>query len=737
MISATQLENISNRVHDAVEKKRVSYALEQLESMAQSAMASWMLKDEINSLKEQFGYLRRYALDNIDDPERKAMFDRLLASIDRLSKSVVRESLIADSPRLYFSVLRYEQLQSDSSLSVLLPQLEDLADRMAMASLSPNPFGISAEIKNLHSEFERIARRAFDLVWVTYPLTVDDENSLMSFLNNERVRIELREHILSAVMLGALEYYDERRLKIMAKVYLSATPHIEIKALVALLISIWMQRDSLTNGTLNLIMDSLRERKEWSEDIKMAFLNLVRTRDADRITRTMNEELIPQMMKLRPEVFKKIRDVDAIDDISSLVENPEWDELISNSGVTEKLKELNELQSEGGDVMLSSFSSLKSFPFFNNVSNWFLPFYLEQGEVSRILGESAADLGEMIDALPVLCDSDKYSMVMSIETMPKESRRMMLEPLKMQAMNVAELRNSVLNADVQSRGNIANKFIQDLYRFFTLYRKKNEFNNPFASPINLASVSLFAEDLKGNDALEAVAEFYFKRKYFAEAYDAYKLLIETSDHTVSLMQKMGFCCQQLNDSQSAYEWYKKSELLSPDSNWIAKRLAQTLRVLGRYSEAIPYYERLSNEATEDVGLALSLGHCYLAEGEYKKALQAYYRAEYFDTKHQRALRPLAWCTFIEGDYEKSKKYYERVLAGNPDDNDYLNAGHLAMAMANYREAAKCYRQYLQHHNFDVEKLDNAIKADSKHLVNAGIDSIMLALVMDAAQYPEQ
>ena len=38
----------------------------------------------------------------------------------------------------------------------------------------------------------------------------------------------------------------------------------------------------------------------------------------------MNEELLPEMMKLGPSLYKKIRQEDLMNDINALEENPEW-----------------------------------------------------------------------------------------------------------------------------------------------------------------------------------------------------------------------------------------------------------------------------------------------------------------------------------------------------------------------------------------------------------------------------
>lgn len=78
----------------------------------------------------------------------------------------------------------------------------------------------------------------------------------------------------------------------------------------------------------------------------------------------MQNEVIPEMMKLRPDIMRKFKDIRNDDeDIMSMEENPEWEELLNGSGLRDSLKEFGELQMEGSDVMMSTFSHLKSFPF--------------------------------------------------------------------------------------------------------------------------------------------------------------------------------------------------------------------------------------------------------------------------------------------------------------------------------------------------------------------------------------
>ena len=40
-----------------------------------------------------------------------------------------------------------------------------------------------------------------------------------------------------------------------------------------------------------------------------------------------------------------------MNDMNSLDKNPEWQEILEQSGIADKLKELNDLQLEGADVL--------------------------------------------------------------------------------------------------------------------------------------------------------------------------------------------------------------------------------------------------------------------------------------------------------------------------------------------------------------------------------------------------
>lgn len=731
-MTSSQLQIIFNRIKKALAANHIQIALSELESMCEASDVAWGIRRDVGKLRESYGYLMKYALDGVNDPMRNQVLADIRSGIMMQGALIIRNADIEESSRQYYSVLRYERANSETSIADLLVKYRSGNAKMSLAMLGGVSEPKDGNGNSLVVEQEGLARRLFQLIWVTYPLTSDDEAAIEQSLTDDSLPLHFKELLVSAIMLGAIENYDERRFVLLAGEYMRGNTHIEIKALCALLIAMWMQRMNLSGARFKSILDLMKDRDGWKSDLKMVFMQLVRTRDTDRISRTMMENVIPEMMKLRSDITEKLGSAKDIEDLASLEENPEWSEMMEKSGVMDKLKELSEIQADGGDVMMSTFSHLKSFPFFSDIANWFLPFYLEHSAVVSAFGSPGSDVGEVISASPMMCDSDKYSIVLSLERIPKSERRMMLEQFKLQNVNMAELRNSELNPASVSRENVANKYIQDLYRFFKLYRRKGEFRSPFDSPVNLATVDCLSLDFDDTSILTLVAEFYFKHGYYRDALDLFMSIAGADGGSAQLYQKIGYCLQQSGDIASALEYYLRGELLAPDSQWTLRRIAQCYKLTGNSQKALEYYSRIAEKKPNDLNIAYNIGNCYLELGDYEAALKHYFKVEFLDEKSDKALRPIAWCLFLTGERDRSDRYYSRILSDKPKFTDYLNYGHLLMTMGKYREAIENYRKYVDSIAENAsEEFEKVMSADSKYIKSQGVDAVMLDIVIDS------
>lgn len=728
-MSSRNITSTYNLFKNDLSKNRLGKSLSHLRAMASISCAPWDIIRNIDNIEESYGYLRRYALDGIEDPGRADMLSDLASEALRISTMIMRHVETMDSPRQYFSVLRYEAMQPDSSIIELIHKYSRDYDKYIKATII-NSSCNRYELDSIRQSIEALSVRLFNLIWTAFPLTKEVSMEIETVFSNESLSSGFKELLLSALILGALEYYDESRLILLAKMYLNGSSRIELKALIGLMLSMWIHRESLKGRRFKDVMATVFEKKSWPDDLKMVFLELVRTRDTERISQKLQNEIIPQMMKMRPDILKKIDGSAQDEEILAIDKNPEWEELLEKSGLSDRLKELSELQADGGDVMMNTFSHLKGFSFFNEIANWFLPFTPEHSAIANIVDDTSNDIIELILSSPMMCDGDKYSIVLSLERIPSANRRMMLSQFKLQDINLSELRSSELNPEKDDRKNICNKYIQDLYRFFNLYRRKSDFQNPFARPINLASIDILSEHIEDSDALIIVGEFYFKRGYWPEALEIFSVLEKRGNISAQLLQKIGYCYQQNGDIQEAIKKYRKSELIRPDSLWTIRRLAQCYRLIGDNESALYFYQKIAEQNPDDLKVVLNIGHCHLESGSYEEALKCYYKYEYLSVNPEKAFRPIAWCLFLAGDYEKSEAYYEKIIITAPKSSDYMNRGHLYMALGRFREAVDSYMHSKQLETSGYIEFIKRLESDRPYLEAAGVSSEMIDIVFD-------
>lgn len=728
-----EILNAKKRIIAYLEHLRLNEAFVELKNLAEGAMV-WEISNEVSQIEDSYKMMLNYAMQGVEDPARKMLYKDIINNCYYLLDRVVRQRLSSEESTLYYSTLRYEQMQTNDSIYKLIESYKEVVDKTSLYNLLTSESSTIDSI-NVVKEKEQIERRIFNRVWTTFPLNSEDEESLKNVLMSNSFSQGCQELIISALLLGMLEFYDVRRLRLLLTAYESENQNVSVKALIAILLSMNQYYKRINDVKLLSQIDLVKESVNWNNDVKTAYIEFVRTRDTDRISRKMQDELIPEMLKLRPDLYKKLNDSTAMIDMSSLEENPEWEEMLQNSGITDKIKELNQLQEEGSDVFMSTFSHLKSFPFFSEIANWFLPFSLDYSLVSDTLGNDATMIGDIIDNAPFLCNSDKYSFLLSLGLIPQQQRQLMLSQFEQQrqAMNDAGMSMSAMIQPTQRKA-LMNKYLQDLYRFFKLFRRKGEFFDPFSSPINLVNVPLLSADLDDVETLSIVGEFYFKRKYYREAKDVYMSILEKMPPSAQLFQKIGYCYHQDGDFKNALKYYEQAELLNADSVWTLRRIAACYKAIGNSQKALEYYNRVSVVKPDDLNVSLNIGHCYLEMGNYREAIKNYYKVEFLDEKSTRAWRPLAWSLLLLRDYEQSQKYYEKIIEQNPIAEDYLNLGHLALAKNDMQFVMENYKRYIAMNDGDINKLIHAIKQDEKYLVELGVDVSLLPFVVDAILY---
>lgn len=719
---------------------RLSRALDEIDSLATTARAPYSVKQRIEQLRNDYGMMQKFALLNAVDPERDALYADMCSKAISLAESLRRSMLLPDYPSLYFSTLRYE-----------LTHKEDTIDKLIASYRSEMENG--ADASKLEAQEQRIFRR----IWVNGSFSPDEQRAIIQAIGGSFDTSPLPYHVrrlfVSAILLGSLEFFSEVRLLMLADIY-ETTAHEDFGAevMVALLIALMIRPGAAAgNGRsdagipvlshrLKTRLDSLAELPGCGDDVRMSFMQIIKSADTERISAVMNNEVIPELMKMRPEINRKLRELTSDSNIDpnnpeslqeALDANPEWEDMFANTPIAKKLKEFSDLQMDGADVMMSTFAPLKSFSFFNEISNWFMAFHKKHSVAQTVMGKK---LGTMLSTAPLLCNGDKFSLILLAETMGGTRYDMMLSQLSAQAEAMRKDVDTSLNPESERRATAARLYVQDLYRFFKLFRRKGEFRDPFAVPINPLSVPLLGVEMNDAENLSVPAEFYFRRKLYEPALALFKHISNITVPTAEIYQKIGFALEKLGRPDEALENYRLAELIKSDSVWTLKKIARLLVNIGQEAEALGYWDRLENMQPDDLNILRAKANTLLKLKRFDEALTLYYKLDFL-SPDDKVSRAMAWCFFMTGKYDKSRNAYNAILSRNHEftATDLLNLGHLDMVDKHYDSAAELYSRAIKVMGMEIERFENEMASDRETLITrAGVDPLMLDITIDTA-----
>ncbi len=703
--------------------------MEKLISIAKE-VNNYHVIDALKKYRQTYGYMLHYFINGANDPSRNEVFMQTKIGVLELCDELIYDMEMSESSDVYYSTARICR-HGKLDFSNIWSSLEDILFKESLNKETGYSDSTAAYEK------DSILRQLFDFLW-----TSRFNNELGSKVSNKILESNITENIscyaVSALVISLLVAYDRYKFVSLLDIYDNTeSESIAATALVGIVLvcerySDRIETDKNIIARMSLWQDSLITYSRLKTVIK----EIIRTRDTDRVTAKMRDEVIPGLMKLRPDMLNRMRNSITDFETGMLENNPEWEEMLEKNGIADKMRELTEMQSEGADILMVTFSNLKNFPFFQNVNSWFLPFDTSNPAIS-LPQDSVNQLNKIMSIGANMCDSDKYSLVFALGTMPKPQRDMMFGQFEQQM-------NQITEENLEKLSNTSNTdftrysviFIRELYRFFKLYRRKGEFTDPFIQPLDFLSMPVIGNIIAGDEIISVVGEFYFKRGYYKEALELFSVMEQSfaSDHTY--WEKVGYAFQCMKQYENALDAYTKSSLLSDPGQWLLMRLAHVNKRLGNFNDAAAYYVKALKNDSDNISLLMNAGNTILETGDIQGALKHYYHADYIDSENIKIKRAIAWAELMSWNFTKSAQVYDKIFSGKitiPDAVDYLNYGHVLLAMGKMNEAVDMYRKS---DTLDSMNFEEAFNADRKVLTKLGIDDTTQSLLLEAVCYKD-
>ncbi len=738
MINVQQIKTRYQRLCQLVSTRRVKDALDVLNGLvSESGFSDVFIQQE--HLEHTFEEMLNYMLEGVQDPERDKVYHKLLTSILELADRV-RDLLLEKRSGWHTYILKQELDQKQELTgSKVIETMDDLSFKRELDEIiDENRVSPGANEERRRS----LSMEIFRHLWLSNRYH-EAENSLSAAILSCRDFLWYEKSLfISGILLSGLRYWDEEKVHRLIDFASEENQEVSARAVVALviLLSSYDDRIEFYPNIINRLK-LLKEDLNLEQSFEKIALQLIRTRDTLEIGRKLQEDLMPEMAKLRPELEEKLKMDDITDEMLEEGRNPDWESMFNESDdLYRKVDEFMKLQMEGSDVYMTTFAHLKQFPFFNELTNWLVPFHKENPDLSEIYSERSDEFNPdvFVDGLiktPFLCNSDKYSFILNLKHLPAEQKKMLSNAFLMEIEGMQEmLADEQLKSVDFTRRTVFIQYIQDLYRFFKISPFKNEFEDVFDGKLDLYRSYFFKEISEDHSITRNIAEYLFEKEHFEEALDIFKIMLEPDPHDRELLEKAGFCYQKEGNFRKAIQYYSRISLTGEQNLWTLKNLGICHRKQNDYKAALEVYEMAAALQPDDTTIESLTGYCHLKLGDYQTALKHYFKIEYLNPGNQHILRPIAWCYFALGELDKSDKYFQRVFELKPGYYDYINYGHAQWALGNKRDAIELYIQSLRDLQFEMKDFLKTMEEDRSLLIGNGINAKDIPLMLDYLHY---
>ncbi len=733
-----ELNTICGEIFQHLSEKKLKQAFALLRKLVEETRQG-EYSDKVYDLEETYQYIRKYTVEGVDDPERETIYQHLVRSLFELTFSVRENWMTIHSGSFFSQKKRVSEVLATPDPEQFLKELAALLERDTLDETGEP----RKNIDRISPEYWQKIIPVFYRIALINGMRETERAFITTVFEDAPVIPECKSVWITALTFSLLRYFDDFKLELLLDLYERNRGNwlISQRCITGFLLAFY-HYDFLLEFYPQTIarFEIMNEDPAFNRNVERIMLQLLGSRETEKIKQKIQDEIIPEMIRISPNIRNKLNMDTLMEAESDDDRNPEWSAFFDDSpGLLDKMEEMARMQTEGADVFLASFGMFKSFPFFYELVNWFVPFFSGHPEMPLVPSgdqdqdQTASRITEALIESPMLCNSDKYSFAMMLQSITPEARSMMAGFLQAEMEQLQELgkEEEMLSPDWKA-GIVSNQYIQDLYRFYRLHPSRNDFGDIFSWKFDFHNKKVFRRILDEHPAIiTKMAEFYFEKGYFEEALEIFGL---SGEQNGEVLQKSAYCYQKLGSYTKALSLYRRAELFEVNKIWNLKKIALCYRNLKLPEEALKVYQTLDSLESDNRGTMYALGYCFSETGRYPEALNTFFKIEYLSPGNQKVWRPIAWCSFLTGKTTQAEKYYLKLMDGQPDKYDMMNMGHVQWALGKRESAVEYYLLSIRTGGFSEAEFMHAFEEDRHFLEARGILPAEIFILLDQLRY---
>ena len=713
---------------------KLKSALDLIEKLVRNAPQSDYFY-QLQYLTENYQNLLKYAFEGYADPKREEILTGLSASIlnlaDETKHSLTERELVHQ--RFEKNLIRKEFGEDPGIIS---EKLDEMLFFKVMHQVAEETGTTTIEEQPINS--------IFMLIWLTDKINDNYAGQLRKMISSGTLEWHDKSLIVSGLTMSLLRFFDPGKFLLLIEFIETRQNQIFERALAGLVMAlIFYNKRVMYYPEIAKALDELGKDESIRSGVESIILQLLMAQETEKITEEFEKDVLPEMKKMMPKIEDKLQLGKLFEDEDAEGKNPGWKDMIDEvPGLFERIEKFTRMQMEGGDVFMGTFKMLKGFDFFNRMSNWFIPYYAQHPQLSKLSGNDPEVITRLLEGLDhafYICNSDKYSFVLNFMMLPEQQQTMIVTHFESELQQMKEMseEEKILGQD-SSSNTIYIQYIQDLYRFFKLYTFHSEFDDFFLNKIRFTNLYFYQTWFEQEKFTEKLAAFYFDNDHYPEAIEIYDYIISKSEPQAEYFEKIAYSYQKLKKYDRAIEYYRKAELFDCDRLWVSKKLGLCYMKSKDWSNARKQFEDAARLKPDDLLLHVQIGQCCLNLHEFEDALEHFGKVRYYQPDNMKVLRPVAYCHFILGKLDEAAGLYDGILASEETSlYDYMNAGHVQLCLGNRKAALELYRKCFNDSAFLPELFIAAFDEDTPWLEKNGVSKDEIPLILDYLLFQNQ
>lgn len=679
-------------------------------------------REKLETLKSEYDLMADYWIQGVTDPERDEQYRRLLQRIYVLVANIAIHRHISATSFLQQLHRNARQSGHPMNLEAIRQEMEGFVSEVAMLELEPEHTR-KEKSAALYKAHQQQMNLLFNFLLTSNVWTDGTGRLIEDLLASPTVDTIDQQLLVSAVMLSLMNHFDIVKFRTLVGVYRrSMDEYVRQRALIGWVLGLDGNMLDIYPEQSTLVEELLKSKRVRAELTELQ-IQMIYTMDAEQDTKTINREIMPDI--LNNQTFRVTKN--GIEE----VESDPLEDVLHPDAAEQRMEKLEQsfqrmidMQRKGSDIFYGGFSQTKRFPFFYDISNWFVPFYLQHPDIAQFVDrhESNRFLEAILSRGP-FCNSDRYSFLIAFQQVVNQLPESMRNAMKRGEAGMAEMETN--HEEQQTPAYIRRNYLMDLYRFFRLFPNRQAFINPFEY-----------------DVLDIPACCFFCSNVFCDTpLDAHKVEVvrvmkkHCLDHASSVL--LDSFPDSMHDVQY-YLWtedYDRALELDPDNERALSARARSHFSEGLYDDASDDYERLLLLHPGKVSYMLNRAVCLVNLEEYEDALKLLYQLDYEHEGDVNIQRVLAWALTCDGKLEQADKLYRQLTgSASATSEDFLNMGYCQWLLGRIKEADACFDQFFTLGGDFYEAFSNAKWLNQRGIGDTDI-RLMQALVMqhDSAQ----